>query len=137
CLEPPHKRLAVNLSNFRNHDCESPLPLRGRAGQGIRPLRSKTHTPNIALRRRSMAKDKMDFAQQNTERAMQGTNWMRAIAEQNLNQGKAAFEGFLTVARDALRGVDQQAAGICEHSFSCSQNKRWQIRSTLLTSSFV
>jgi len=68
-----------------------------------------------------MAKDKMDFAQQNTERAMQATNWMRAIAEQNLNQGKAAFEGFLTVARDAFRGVDQQAAGICEHSFSLAE----------------
>jgi len=68
-----------------------------------------------------MAKDKMDFAQQNTERAMQATNWMRAIAEQNLNQGKAAFEGFLTVARDALRGVDQQAAGICKLSFSLAE----------------
>jgi hypothetical protein len=73
-----------------------------------------------------MAKDKMDFAQQNTERVMQATNWMRAIAEQNLNQSKAAFEGFLTVAGNAFagnafRGVDQQAAGICEHSFSLAE----------------
>jgi hypothetical protein len=44
-----------------------------------------------------MAREKMDFAQQNTERAMQGTEWMRAIAEQNLNQGKAALEEFLTI----------------------------------------
>jgi hypothetical protein len=28
----------------------------------------------------------MDFAQQSTERAVQTTNWMRAMAEQNLNQ---------------------------------------------------
>jgi hypothetical protein len=59
----------------------------------------------------------MDFAQQHTERAMQATDWMRAIAEQNLNQSKTAFEGFLTIARNAFRGVDQQAAAICEHSF--------------------
>jgi hypothetical protein len=31
----------------------------------------------------------MDFARQNTEQA---TDWVRAIAEQNLNQSKAAFE---------------------------------------------
>jgi len=41
-----------------------------------------------------MAKSTMDFAQQNTERAVQATNWMRAIAEQNLNQSKAAL-GFI------------------------------------------
>jgi hypothetical protein len=41
---------------------------------------------------------------------------MRAIAEQNLNQSKAAFEGLLTIARNAVRGVDQQALAICEHS---------------------
>jgi hypothetical protein len=35
---------------------------------------------------------------------------MRAIAEQNLNQSKAAFEGLLTIARSAVSGVDQQAA---------------------------
>ena len=35
-----------------------------------------------------MARSTMDFAQQNTDRA---TDWMRAIAEQNLNQSKAAF----------------------------------------------
>jgi len=68
-----------------------------------------------------MAKSTMDFAQQNTERAMQATNWMRAIAEQDLNQSKASFEGFLTVARNAVRGVDQQAAAICENSFSVAE----------------
>ena len=57
-----------------------------------------------------MARDTMNFAQQNTEHAVQATNWMRAIAEQNLNQSKAAFEGLLTIARNAVRGVDQQAS---------------------------
>jgi hypothetical protein len=63
-----------------------------------------------------MARDTMNFAQQNTEHAVQATNWMRAIAEQNLNQSKAAFEGLLTIARNAVRGVDHQAAAIREHS---------------------
>ena len=43
---------------------------------------------------------------------MQATNWMRAIAEQNLNQSRAAYEGLLTIARNAVGGVDQQAAFI-------------------------
>src|SRR5215472_14496202 len=62
-----------------------------------------------------MARSTMDFAQQNTEQA---TDWMRAIAEQNINQSRAAFEGLLTVARKAVRDVDQQAAAICEHSMT-------------------
>jgi hypothetical protein len=57
-----------------------------------------------------MAKATTDFARQSTEQAVQATDWMRAIAEQNLNQSKAAFEGFLTIARSAVSGVDQQAA---------------------------
>jgi len=60
-----------------------------------------------------MARSTMDFARQNTE---QTADWMRVIAEQNLNQSKAAFEGLLTVARNAVRDVDQQADAICEHS---------------------
>src|SRR6266566_8450674 len=68
-----------------------------------------------------MAKDKMDFAQQNTERAMQTTNWMCAIADQNLNQSKAAFEGLLAITRNAVRGVDQQTTAICEHSLSLAE----------------
>ena len=57
-----------------------------------------------------MAKNTMDFARPSTEQAVQATDWMRAIAEQNLNQSKAAFEDLLTMARNAVRGVDQQAA---------------------------
>ena len=59
-----------------------------------------------------MAKGTMDFARQTTEQAVQTTDWMRAIAEQNLNQSKAAFESLLTIARNAASGVDQQAAFI-------------------------
>jgi hypothetical protein len=68
-----------------------------------------------------MPREKMDFAKQNTERAMQATDWMRAIAEQNFNQSKAALEEFLTISRNAVRGVDQQAAAICENSFSVAE----------------
>ncbi len=57
-----------------------------------------------------MAKGTTDFARQTTEQAAQATDWMRATAEQNLNQSKAAFEGLLTIARSAVSGVDQQAA---------------------------
>jgi hypothetical protein len=53
-----------------------------------------------------------DFARQTTEQAVQTTDWMRAIAQQNLNQSKAAFESLLTIARNAASGVDQQAAFI-------------------------
>jgi hypothetical protein len=58
------------------------------------------------------------FAQQNTERA---TDWMRAIAEQNLNQSKTAFDGLLSVARNAVRDLDQQTAAICEHAVSFAE----------------
>ena len=68
-----------------------------------------------------MAKSTMDFAQQNTERAVQATNWVRAIAEQNLNQSKAAFEGFLTIARNVVPSVDRQSSAICEHSIAAAQ----------------
>jgi hypothetical protein len=70
------------------------------------------------MARDAMARSTMDFAQQNTERA---TDWMRAIAEQNLNQSRAAFEGLLTVARNAVRDVDKQTAAISEHSMSVAE----------------
>ena len=63
----------------------------------------------------------MDFAQQNTERAVQATNLMCAIAEQNLNQSKAALEGLLTVARTAVRSADRQTCAICEHSIAAAE----------------
>ena len=61
-----------------------------------------------------MAKGTTDFARQTTEQAVQTTDWIRAIAEQNLNQSKAAFESLLMIARNAASGVDQQAAFISD-----------------------
>ena len=37
-----------------------------------------------------MAKGTTDFARQSTEQAVQATDWMRAIAEQNLNTCRQA-----------------------------------------------
>jgi hypothetical protein len=68
-----------------------------------------------------MARSTMDFAQQNTERAVQATNWMRVIAEQNLNQSRAAFDGLLTVARNAVRSIDRQTCAIGEHSIAAAE----------------
>ena len=68
-----------------------------------------------------MAKSTMDFTWQNTERAVQATNWMRAIAEQNLNQSKAAFEGLLTIARNAVPSGDRKSSAICEHSIAAAE----------------
>jgi hypothetical protein len=68
----------------------------------------------------AMAKNPTHFAQQNTERAVQATNygmnWMREIAEQNLTQGKAALESWLMITRKAMDGVDHQASVIRGHS---------------------
>jgi hypothetical protein len=67
-----------------------------------------------------MAKGPSDFAQQNTERAVQATNygmnWMRQIAEQNLTQSRAALEGWLMITRKAVDGMDEQASAIRERS---------------------
>ena len=68
-----------------------------------------------------MAKSTMDFAQQNTERAVQATNWVCALAEQNLNQSKAALEGLLTIARNAVPSVHRQSSAICEHSIAAAE----------------
>src|SRR3954447_8239556 len=68
-----------------------------------------------------MVRSTMDFAEQNTERAAQATNWMCAVAEQNLIQNKAVFEGLLTIARNTLRSIDQQSSAISEHSIAVAE----------------
>jgi hypothetical protein len=68
-----------------------------------------------------MARSTTDFAQQNTERAVQAANWIHALAEQNLNQSKAAFEGLLAFSRTTLRSIDQQSSAICEHSMAVAE----------------
>jgi hypothetical protein len=69
----------------------------------------------------AMARNNMEFARQNTEQAAQATNWMRAMAQQNLSQSRAAFEGFLAFTRNALRSIDQQSSAICEHSIAIAE----------------
>jgi hypothetical protein len=63
-----------------------------------------------------------NFPEQNTERAMQvatyGMDWMREITEQSINQTRTVFEGFLTAARKAVEGIDQQACEIRDRSMS-------------------
>jgi hypothetical protein len=66
-------------------------------------------------------RDFADVAEQNTERAVQTTGWMLAVTEQNLNQSKAIFEGLLTIARNAVRTMDQQSSAICEHSIAVAE----------------
>jgi hypothetical protein len=72
-----------------------------------------------------MARNPTDFAHQNAERAVQATsygmNWMREIAEQNLNQSKATVESFLTITRKALDGLDQQASAVRERSMALAE----------------
>jgi len=67
-----------------------------------------------------MAKGTIDFARQTTEQAVQATNygmnWMREIAEQNLNQSKAALEGLLMITRKAVDDIDHQASVVRERS---------------------
>jgi hypothetical protein len=69
-----------------------------------------------------MVKGPTEFTQQNTERAMQATNygmnWMREIAEQNLNQSKAALDGILIITRKTVDGIDQQASVVRERLIS-------------------
>lgn len=52
---------------------------------------------------------------------MQATNWLCAIAEQNLSQTRAALEGLLTIARNALRSADRQSAALGEHSIAAAE----------------
>jgi hypothetical protein len=63
-----------------------------------------------------------DFTEQNTARAMQmgnfGMDWMRGVAEQSLNLGKAAFEGYLSSAHKTADSFNHRAAEIRERSVS-------------------
>jgi hypothetical protein len=48
--------------------------------------------------------------QRNTEFVMPAMDWMRDMTEQNLNQTRMMWEGFLTTARNSYEGLDQQAS---------------------------
>ena len=72
-----------------------------------------------------MAKRASDFAQQNTERAMEmtayGMDWMREFTERNLEQTKTAVESLLTITRKAVDDLDHQTSVIREHSLSLAE----------------
>jgi len=48
--------------------------------------------------------------QRNTEFVMPAMDWMRDMTEQNLNQTRMMWEGFLTTARNSYEGLDQQGS---------------------------
>ena len=56
-----------------------------------------------------MARSATDFGEHNTQRAVEATNygvsWMCEIAEQNLNQSKAAADTWLTVTPQGCCGI--------------------------------
>jgi phasin family protein len=72
-----------------------------------------------------MAKRATDFAQQNTERAMEmtayGMDWVRELTERNLEQTKTAVDSLLTITRKAVDDIDHQACAVRERSLSLAE----------------
>ena len=66
-----------------------------------------------------------EFPQRDAERATQltnyGINWMREIAEQSLNQSRAAIDSLLKVTKQAASGIDQQASAVCKSSIQIAE----------------
>jgi hypothetical protein len=54
----------------------------------------------------------MANSNQQNANAMQGTEWMRHMTDQFLNQSKTMWESSLTTARDTLDGIEQQTSEI-------------------------
>jgi hypothetical protein len=54
----------------------------------------------------------MASSNQQNANAMQGTEWMRHMTDQFLNQSKTMWESSLTTARDTLDGIEQQTSEI-------------------------
>ena len=79
-----------------------------------------------------MPKGPAEFTQQNTERAFQaatvGMDWMRDAAEQGLNQSQAVVRTFLTLARQAGDGFNQQTSTVHRCSLAMAEEKGVQIR---------
>jgi hypothetical protein len=73
----------------------------------------------------AMAKGPAEFTQQNAERAFQaatvGMDWMRDAAEQGLNQSQAVVRTFLTLARTAGDGFNQQASAVHRSSLAMAE----------------
>jgi hypothetical protein len=72
-----------------------------------------------------MTKSPADFAERNTERAIQATNygmdWLREVAEQNLDHSKASVEALMIATRKAVDALDQQTSTILGRSMSAAE----------------
>jgi hypothetical protein len=73
----------------------------------------------------AMTKSAADFAERNTERAIQATNygmdWMREVAEQNLDHSKASVEALVIATRKAVDALDQQRSAILGRTMSAAE----------------
>jgi hypothetical protein len=65
-----------------------------------------------------MTKDATEFTQQV---ASLSVNWVREIAEQNLDQSKVVLDGLFKVTRKLAEEFDDQAAAIREHSTALTE----------------
>ena len=72
-----------------------------------------------------MTKSAADFAQRNTERAVQvtkdGMDWVREVAEQNLDQSKASVETLVSATRKAVRAFDHQTSAVLGRSMLAAE----------------
>ena len=72
-----------------------------------------------------MSKSATDFAERNTERAVQATNygmdWLREVAEQNLDRSKASVEALVIATRKAVDALDQQTSVILGRSMLAAE----------------
>jgi hypothetical protein len=66
-----------------------------------------------------------EFAEQTAGRAVQagtfGVNWMREVAEQSLNQNKAALDGYLAISRNAIDSINRQTSDLGKRSTSLAE----------------
>jgi hypothetical protein len=66
----------------------------------------------------TMTKDATEFTQQ---AANLGVNWVRELAEQNLDQCKVVLDGLFKVTRKMAEEFDDQTAAIREHSTALTE----------------
>jgi hypothetical protein len=72
-----------------------------------------------------MTKSAAEFAERNTERAVQATNygmdWLREVGEQNLDQSKTSVEALVIATRKAVDAFDQQTSAIVGRSMLAAE----------------
>jgi hypothetical protein len=86
----------------------------------IEPINSTSETKRSKRKPEdeTMTKDATEFTQQG---ANLGVNWVRELAEQNLDQSKVVLEGLFKVTRKMVEEFDDQAAAIREHSAALTE----------------